>query len=172
MIIEEYLEKEVLEYCRVNKIPLINNEVPAKHVSQVNTYINMLMKKSRKETRRQENLDESRIGVILGKTMGTLKTESPIEEYMYNALVRLGLSEECKPQFEIGTKRVDFAFPKAKLVVECDGRAYHFSEQSQIERDQERDKYLARKGWRVLHFDGLMIRRNIGECIEEIKRYL
>jgi len=75
-------------------------------------------------------------------------------------------------QYSIGTKVVDFAFQEQKLVVECDGYKWHKQDKEQIERDIERDKYLARKGWRVLHFSGVQIRRNIEGCINEIKEAL
>lgn len=87
-------------------------------------------------------------------------------------MVKAGLDIHCKPQFEIGTKRVDIAFPIAKLVVECDGKEFHHDNQDQIDRDQKRDIYLAKKGWRVLHIEGLAIRRNIDLCVEKIKEQL
>ena len=64
---------------------------------------------------------------------------------------------------------MDFAYPEQKLAVECDGYKWHKQDKEQIEKDIERDKYLAKKGWRVLHFSGVQIRRNIKECINEIK---
>ena len=83
-----------------------------------------------------------------------------------------GLGKHLRTQFNIGSKRVDFAFPIAKLVVEADGKEYHRANQRQLDRDMQRDKYLARKGWRVLHIEGLAIRRNLGLCLEKIKEQL
>ena len=75
-------------------------------------------------------------------------------------------------QYIIGTKMVDFAFPKQRLVVECNGYKWHKHDKGQIEGDIKRDIYLAKKGWRVLHFSGIQIRRNIRGCINEIKEAL
>ena len=90
---------------------------------------------------------------------------------MANAIYNSKLPN-VEEQYKIGTKRVDFAYPNQRLVIECDGYKWHRQDKEQIERDIERDKYLARKGWRVLHFSGVQIRRNIKGCINEIKEAL
>lgn len=53
------------------------------------------------------------------------------------------------PQFPIGNVFVDFANPKAKVALECDGAAYHDEE-----ADAKRDAALREKGWRVYRFPG------------------
>jgi len=50
-------------------------------------------------------------------------------------------------QLVIGHRIVDFACPKARLVVEVDGTWHHGREH----RDAARDAELAELGWHVLH---------------------
>jgi len=45
--------------------------------------------------------------------------------------------------------RVDFVFPRERLVVECDGRRWHDPEDAR-RKDRWRDNELTRSGWRVL----------------------
>lgn len=172
MIIPEYLQKEVKKYCKLKNIFLVRGKIPTNHVSEIQRFISDRLKKDRAVTRRKEEKTKLHIKSTITKIMDFDNSISPIEEYMADALSQTEFYKYCRRQFEIGAKTVDFAFPIAKLVIECDGRAYHFSDTSQIEHDQKRDKYLARKGWRVLHIEGFAIRRNIGLCIEKIKEQL
>lgn len=54
------------------------------------------------------------------------------------------------PQFPIGPYFADFANPKAKVVIECDGRQWHADKA----KDAERDDWMARQGWTVYRFTG------------------
>lgn len=171
MIYPDHLEGEILKYCQAANIPIVNGVVPGAYMPQVQKFLEVKMKQDRLKTRKMEEFNKFSINPML-QMMVKNTVESPIEEYMYNAFIENGLNTHCRPQYEIGTKRVDFAFPIAKLVVECDGKQYHHSDGEQIERDQKRDMYLAKKGWRVLHFEGLAIRRNINLCIDQVKAQL
>lgn len=53
------------------------------------------------------------------------------------------------PQFPIGPFFVDFANPKAKVVVECDGVQFH-----EPVKDMNRDRVLTKMGWHVYRFTG------------------
>lgn len=171
MLLSKHLEEYVKKFCEIKKIPVFCGSIPSKYEDEIKDFIQNTLKQERSVTRRIEAENKVKIDATI-QNMIKVFVESPIEEYLYQALVRNGLDKHCRSQFEIGNKRVDFAFPIAKLAVECDGKKYHFTEAEQIERDQERDKYLARKGWRVLHIEGLAIRRNINLCIEEIRNQL
>lgn len=171
MIYPEYLEKEVLLYCQRANIAIIKGVIPSRYVEEVQMFIRVLAKSDRNRTREFEETNKFKINPLAQVKEAKL-IESPIEEFMLQAISQHGLATHCRPQFQIGTKRVDIAFPIAKLVVECDGREYHFLEEEQIEKDQKRDMYLAKQGWVVKHFDGLIIRRNIEICINEIRDYL
>lgn len=171
MIYPDYLEIEVIKYCELANIPIKNGNIPSIFVTEVQKFINVKMKSDRFKTRAIEEANKLRLNPIIEAQIKQT-VESPIEEFMLTALVQNGLDKHCRPQFQIGTKRVDFAFPIAKLVVECDGRQYHFTDGELMEKDQKRDQYLAKKGWVVKHFDGLAIRRNIRNCMDEIQQYL
>ncbi len=90
---------------------------------------------------------------------------TPIELIMKDALESALLLYE--PQVRIGRYIVDFLVTNQnkKIIVECDGRAYHT-----IERDSERDKALRIEGYPILHFTGSEIYNNVENCIEIIKQ--
>ena len=159
--------KDILE--RVEKIIEIGKIKDRRTIEDI---IRCEFKRRTIETRRIEENNKLSINLAylkyLEERLGL--TGTPIEEYMLDELFNAKLMPE--KQYSIGTKVVDFAFQEQKLVVECDGYKWHKQDKEQIERDIERDKYLARKGWRVLHFSGVQIRRNIEGCINEIKEAL
>jgi len=158
--------KDILE--KVKRIIEIGNIKDKKIIKDI---IGYEFKKRNIETREKE--EKNRLNITFDiltfyEDLGYKQT--PIEKYMENAL----LNEKLFPdeQYKIGTKIVDFAFSKDKLVIECDGYKWHKQDKEQIEKDIERDKYLAKRGWRVLHFSGVQIRRNTEGCIKEIKEAL
>lgn len=171
MIYPEHLEKQVLRYCEISNIPIKDGIIPSFFIPEIERFLRVKQKIDKSQNRSEEEKNRFSLNKETQKYIKEV-VESPIEEFMLLAIYKHGLEKHCRPQFQIGTKRVDIAFPIAKLVVECDGRAYHFLEEEQIEKDQKRDIYLAKKGWVVKHFDGLIIRRNIDVCIKEIQEYL
>jgi len=172
MILDGYLMEKAKKYCKVMGIPFSRDRFSSKNTKELKDFINYQLKNDRSRTRRKEYGNKLLIKSSLGNLVSGLKVESPIEEYLRDALLINGFEGLFQTQHQIGKYRVDFAFPENKLVVECDGQEYHFSDRMQIERDQKRDKYLARKKWKVLHIEGLAIRRNIDLCIEKIKEAL
>lgn len=54
------------------------------------------------------------------------------------------------PQYPVLDFFVDFANPRAKVAIECDGAAYHTDKV----KDEERDKRLADAGWAVYRISG------------------
>lgn len=54
------------------------------------------------------------------------------------------------PQYPVGRFFVDFANPKAKVAIECDGAAFHLDKA----KDAARDAKLAEMGWRVYRAPG------------------
>jgi len=160
--------KDILE--KVEKIIEIGNIKDRKIIKNI---INYEFEKRKIETREKEERDRLSISLAIMESLGDLfiYKNTPIERYMANAMINtnLPIAEE---QYKVGTKIVDFAYLEQKLAVECDGYKWHKQDKEQIEKDIERDKYLAKKGWRVLHFSGVQIRRNIKGCINEIKEAL
>ena len=148
------------------------NTISEKYQKDIHDFIRNRLEKERKINREIEAFNKFKVRTTLGKILKRLQVESPIEEILRNALLMAGLGKHLRTQFKIGAKRVDFAFPIARLAVEADGKEYHRADILQLEKDLERDKYLARRGWRVLHIEGLAIRRNIQLCVEKIKEEL
>ncbi len=80
-----------------------------------------------------------------------VKTESPIEAQLVKELLNFGLHPVTG--YKIGPYRADIAFPEKLLVIECDGKDYHTSEE-QKEHDRVRDEYMTNIGWTVVRFTG------------------
>jgi very-short-patch-repair endonuclease len=103
----------------------------------------------------------------------TKRLESPIERrfwaHGYGRLSGLG---HFTPQVKIGQYRVDFALTNIpgvellKVVIELDGQEFH-STPAQRNYDTERDRYLLRRGWQVVHFTGSQINRDCEGCVLE-----
>jgi len=96
-------------------------------------------------------------------------TESPLEHRLAKALSAKNVAYER--EYLISRMHVDFAFPKSKLVVECDGYRYHH-EQKARERDKRRDDILRSKGWTVLRFTGTELRDDLDGCVRRIRERL
>jgi len=88
--------------------------------------------------------------------------EWAIDSYAWNGLISLTPIEQALwcdirqvgcvlyPQYPIEGFFVDYANPKAKVAIECDGRLYHLDH----EKDAARDKKLSEKGWFVYRISG------------------
>lgn len=63
------------------------------------------------------------------------------------------------PQFPVGRFFVDFANPKARVAIECDGAAYHTDKA----RDDARDAWLRANGWHVHRITGRDCRTDFDE---------
>lgn len=105
-------------------------------------------------------------------------TESRLER-RFLALLKISSLPMPQRQVEVRFRNnrrafIDFAYPKVKLAIECDGRATHF-DRSDWDKDLERRTQLARLGWRVIHvtWRGLSTRpkeilRTIEDALEHI----
>jgi len=94
---------------------------------------------------------------------------TPIEEKLLQALTAQKFTYQH--QVRIGSHTVDFLVTLAnenrKVIVECDGKAYH-----DPANDRERDKLLAAEGYPIHHFSGADILSDIETCIETIQKNL
>lgn len=75
------------------------------------------------------------------------------------------------PQYPVGRYFVDFANPKARVAIECDGAAFHQDKA----KDQRRDDELAALGWKVYRVPGhICLRDNDHETgrIREAARFV
>lgn len=98
-----------------------------------------------------------------------------IEELMFKGLKNLGFKEDVDfiVQYSITGKKgskyiLDFAFPKEKLNIECDGEYWH-EKCKNPEEDKERDEFLKSKGWYVLRFRSKEIKDNLPKVLETIR---
>ena len=77
----------------------------------------------------------------------------PDKDYVYNFPIR-------------GAYILDFAFPKEKINIECDGERWHPKGNN---HDKKRNYFLKRRGWIILRFTEGEIKENIEKCIKVIK---
>lgn len=88
-------------------------------------------------------------------------------------------------QFPVDDKFVcDFAIPKNKIIIECDGDYWHANpaiydltildarQKRNNQRDKFKDEYLKERGWRVLRFFESDILRDVGKCVDTIENFL
>lgn len=105
------------------------------------------------------------------------KPESPIEEMF---LTELKARRNDLPPFQLQLEirnekgrlvsRADFAFPKERLAIYCDGARFHLI-QDRWHRDQRQRRELARLGWQLLVFPGRDIHNNVVKCVQEVVDY-
>lgn len=93
------------------------------------------------------------------------KTESPIEAVMLREFHLLDLYPST--QYVVGRYRLDLAFPKEMVAIECDGKEWHSSPE-QVERDRLKDEFLTDNGWRVIRISGGDIFRRSAEIAKII----
>lgn len=98
-----------------------------------------------------------------------------IEERVFEGLKKLGFKEDKDfiVQYPVmgknGSKYIlDFAFPKEKLNIECDGEYWH-EKCKNIDEDKKRDEFLRNRGWHILRFNGKEIKENLPKVLETIR---
>lgn len=102
--------------------------------------------------------------------MSESKSEWAIDPYAWDGssgIIRFTPIEECMwsfirhhggifyPQYPLLNCFVDFANPKAKVGIECDGAAYH-----DAKKDAKRDRLFEEQGWIIYRFKG-------SECVKD-----
>lgn len=75
-------------------------------------------------------------------------------ERLLARLLRSASFPAWETNYKIGRYRVDFAFPKAGVVIEVDGWAFH-SDRHDFQHDRERQNDIMLMGWQVLRFTWL-----------------
>lgn len=81
-------------------------------------------------------------------------TLTPIEDWLWTHIREA--SAIFYPQYPAGRFFLDFANPKARVAIECDGAAFH----QDIAKDVRRDRELAQLGWQVYRIPGWMCVRD------------
>jgi very-short-patch-repair endonuclease len=77
---------------------------------------------------------------------------------------------EFRRQEPIGSYIVDFVSYKKKLIIEVDGGQHN--ESAGMARDEERSKWLASQGFRVVRFWNNDVMRNIDGVMAEVLKHL
>ena len=77
-----------------------------------------------------------------------IKIFTPIELAMWHDIRSVGAV--LYPQYPVGNFFADFANPVAKVVVECDGAAFH----QNTDKDRKRDAWMRNAGWDVYRAPG------------------
>ena len=168
------IEQEVKAYCRANGIPE-EGVVTRDQAHQLEHFLDKIRRRERIKTRLKEESTKSQIGMCLRSLVNHMAgsiIHSPIEEFLWEELKRVGLTDKAETQYPIGPYKIDIAYPYKRLAVECDGQEYHKDQRWQLDRDQKRDRYLARKGWLTLRLSGKLIRNNINHCVDLIREKL
>lgn len=89
-----------------------------------------------------------------------------------------GDSVTIRPQAKLKADRVDFVvvgfacgdIDPARLVIECDGHAFHEKTPGHAARDKARDRRISALGYTVLRFTGTEIRRRPEKCAAEVHK--
>jgi very-short-patch-repair endonuclease len=102
------------------------------------------------------------------------ETESPIEELLAGTILGWLDHHEITvaamtTQVKLGPYRADILVEVAghKLVVECDGQAFHSSLEA-VAHDKRRDRYCAVQGIAVMRFTGAEIHRDPRGCAAQV----
>ena len=115
---------------------------------QLGDVVGELGKRGRRGTRLMREL-------LLARGEGYVATASELEARFAKLCRQFGLPEPVRQQntgdAEKWIARVDFAYPKLKIIIELDGRR-HWLSKLDHEGDLQRDAKLTAAGWRVLHF--------------------
>lgn len=82
---------------------------------------------------------------------------TPIESWFWHDI--RACDAVLYPQYPVLDFFVDFANPKAKMAIECDGAAYHADK----EKDAARGKRLADIGWSIYRISGAHCRKDSDE---------
>ncbi|HEU0082847.1 MAG TPA: endonuclease domain-containing protein [Bradyrhizobium sp.] len=92
---------------------------------------------------------------------------TPHERILWRALKELPMSgTHFRRQAPIGPYVVDFFCPAAHLIIELDGG--HHNEDKAAKRDQTRQLWLEREGYRVIRFWNSDINSNMEGVLEQI----
>jgi len=165
MIYRERMEKKVLEFCILNGI---NTRLPIrddKTKDLIRQFIATQTKADKNSGKEREY--ERKISI---KSIG-MPGDTPIEQHLYNAMIKEKIDKYFIPQYSEGPYTMDFASREFMIGVECDGKDFHTAEH-QVERDKNRDAYLSRCGWKMIRIEGVAIVRTPQYCIEKIKKIM
>ena len=97
------------------------------------------------------------------------KDMTPAEVALWTQLRRSQLGVRFQRQAPIGPFVVDFVAREAMLIVELDGQPHY---DDWTDYDLERDRYLERCGYTVLHFENRELWHDLDGVVADIKAAL
>ena len=116
------------------------------------------------------------IGTTFGRfqaadTVNDLFADSPLEDDLWQAFKESEIPAERQWRTEANGRNyvLDFALfcREGKIDVETDGDSYHITT-VQSPLDNQRNNDLATRGWEVLRFETLKIRKHISKCVDDV----
>lgn len=114
--------------------------------------------------KREEMGNAQRVRNARARASGSFDRVTSIHRRMKAFLDTLSLIEHYVEECQETYYTLDFAFPQAKLAIECDGDYFHCNplfypngprtatQARNVNRETFRSTFLAEKGWTVLHF--------------------
>ncbi|MDQ3955817.1 MAG: endonuclease domain-containing protein [Actinomycetota bacterium] len=110
--------------------------------------------------------------LLLHRSPNEALSESDLEQLMVD-LLRNAAFPPWRQQYPMvlsfGSIRIDFAYPRIKLAIECDSYLWHMDEDA-FRRDRQRDAELQAMGWIVLRFTWRQIKFERDFVITQIRR--
>ncbi|WP_452228759.1 endonuclease domain-containing protein [Lacinutrix sp. MEBiC02404] len=95
---------------------------------------------------------------------------TPAEAYLWNQLkARKFKNKRFTKQHSIGYYIVDFYCAELKLIIELDGEVHNNA--LQMEKDNERTKYLENLNYKVIRFENRMVFDNLSSVFMEIESH-
>lgn len=100
----------------------------------------------------------------------------PAEDIMRQAFQERGIKaihEYCLMENNRCRYRLDFALfcRQGKIALECDNEKWH-STPARWAKDRERDRYLTRHGWVVVHLPGQQIQKDTNSCLKKVDKII
>ena len=106
-----------------------------------------------------------RVRLLDGRAHRMRSHPEPAEQLLWEQLKGKQLGVAFRRQLVIGQRFiVDFAAPKARLIVEVDG-LYHARQRT---ADARRERWLRRQGWRILRLPEQLVRRELSVAVARV----
>ena len=94
---------------------------------------------------------------------------TPIEQKFWQA--SKNLIRDIQAQVWIEKYRVDFFIKSKNLIIELDGHDFHKTKEQRT-NDAIRQRFLEKKGYRLIRFTGSEIYQNVDKCVKETIEFL
>lgn len=92
--------------------------------------------------------------------------ETDLEKMVRKELERREINFVTQHPFRFGFI-ADFALLDKKIIIEADGHPSHFTNDGKRKK-YFRDKMFKRAGWKIFHFTGEEIEKDVSVCIDRI----